>query len=119
MYVNEIQIVCQADSASDVNVWGKNHFVDFCEQLGHTPKLTRAPKPIKAANKTLIKVDGFFNATLRSKTASRVSRIFVKTANDPDLPLMSRFDLQSLNYIKIDPDGNLAVKKIYTVENNE
>ena len=112
-------IACQADSASDINVWGKNHFKDLCKKLGNTLKLTRAPKPIRAANKTLIKVDGFFNATLRSKTASRVSRIFVKAANDPDLPLMSRFDLHSLNYIKIDPDGNLAVNKVNTVENKE
>ena len=109
VYVNEIKVECQPDSASDINIWGNNHFRTFCNKLGYKPKLQRASRPIRAANKTLIKVDGFFNANFKSKSNSTVSRIFIKSADDPDLPLMSKFDLHCLGYIQIDPDGNLTV----------
>ena len=58
--MNEVHIAYQAESASDIIVWGRNHFRDFCEMLGHTPKLIQDPKPIRAANKTLAKVEYHF-----------------------------------------------------------
>ena len=76
----------QPDSASDVTLWGKNHFKQFCSKLGYTPKLTPAPRLVKATNQSLIGVQGFFRATLCSKSASRVSRIFVRSTDDNDLP---------------------------------
>ena len=63
VYVNDIKVECQPDSASDINIWGNNHFRTFCNELGYKPKLQRASRPIRAANKTLIKVNGFFNST--------------------------------------------------------
>ena len=110
--VNGVSIRHQPDSASDVNLWAKNHFDDFCSKVGSVPKLAPAKKPLRAANGTLIQVKGFFIATLKSKSASRIARIFVMTDNDKDLPLLSKFDLHHLGYLQLDPDGAFATKRV-------
>ena len=110
--VNNIPFKVQADSGSDINLWPKNHFLRYCEEKGTVPKLYPSSKPIKAANKTIIKNLGWFPATLTSKYASVVSKIYVQDQEMEDLPLLSRFDLSSLGYMRIDPSGGFAAKRI-------
>ena len=52
--VNHIPVRIQADSGSDINLFPKNHFFEYCEKIGYTPKLTPSARPLRAANKTII-----------------------------------------------------------------
>ena len=106
----------QGDSGADVNLWGDNHFRDFCALKGKAPKLLPIDKPIRAANKIEIKCQGYFSATLSSAHATRVSRIYVTVDDSEDPPILSRFDLYNLGYMKFDPDGSYAANR---VEQNE
>ena len=110
--VNHIPVRIQADSGSDINLFPKNHFFEYCEKIGYTPKLTPSARPLRAANKTLIPNLGWFTVTLSNKHASLVSRIYVMKHEQDDLPLMSRYDLYQLGYMRIDPDGAFASKKV-------
>ena len=110
--VNDIPVKIQADSGSDINLFPRNHFLNYCAKKGHTPKLNPSTKPLKAANKTLIPNLGWFSATLSSKHESIVSKIYVMKQSQDDLPLMSRYDLFQLGYMRIDPNGGFASKKV-------
>ena len=111
--VNDISCRFEADNGSDLNLFSKNYFHDFCKKLGYTPKLNKALKPIWAANLTRIDTIGWFPATISSKHATIKTRIYVMSQNQEDAPLMSRYDLSALGYLKVDPDGGFAAKKIY------
>ena len=113
-YVNGIRYKHQADSGSDVNLWPKRHFESLCNQMGYTPKLQTTTRPITAVNDTSIRTIGWFEATVKSQYASRMSRIFVMDDDQEDWPLLSRFDLFQLGYLKIDPDGRFAAKQATT-----
>ena len=114
--VNGVKIRHQPDSASDVNLWAQNHFDDFCSKVGGMPKLAKATKPLCAANGTIIQVKGYFIATLTSKSASRIARIFVWPDYDTDLPLLCKFDLYHLGYLHIDPDGAFETKRVSNLD---
>ena len=110
--VNDIPIKIQADSGSDINLFPKNHFLKYCDQKGYVPKLHPATRPLKAANKSLIPNLGWFPAKLSSKHASIVSKVYVMKQSQDDLPLMSRSDLYQLGYMRIDPHGGYAIKRV-------
>ena len=110
--VNNIPFKVEADSGSDINLWPKNYFVKYCEKVGYIPKLYPASRPLKTATKELIPNLGWFHATLRSQHASVVSKIYVMKQELPDLPLLSKYDLYSLGYMRIDPTGAFAAKRI-------
>ena len=110
--VDGIDVRHQADSASDVNLWPNNYFRDFCNKVGYVPNLIQSSKPVRAANKTIIGVKGYFEATITSNHASTVSKIFVMKADQEEPPLMSRADLFHLGYLRIDPHGAYAAKSV-------
>ena len=110
--VNGITFKVDPDYGSDVNLWPKNYFQQYVEKLGCKPKLLPADRPIKAANKSPIKILGYFPATLSSQHASVVSRIYVMEQELQDLPLLSKYDLHTLGYVRIHPDGAFASKSV-------
>ena len=112
----DIDCKLEADNGSDINLFPKNYFVEFCQKLGYTPKLQKTTKTIKACNKSVIKTLGWFSATITSRYASLNSKIYVMDQNQQDLPLLSRYDLFQLGYIKVDPDGAFAAKKVTSVQ---
>ena len=79
--IDGIDVRHQADSASDVNLWPNNYFRDLCDKLGSIPELLQLSKPVRAANKTLIGVKGYFEATITSQHASKQSKIYVMKAD--------------------------------------
>ena len=40
--VNDISCHFEADNGSDLNLFSKNYFHDFCKNLGYTPRLNKA-----------------------------------------------------------------------------
>ena len=68
--VNNISCRFEADNDSELNLFSRNYFRDFCSKLGYTPKLNKAIKPIWAANLTRINTIGQFSATTSSKHAT-------------------------------------------------
>ena len=56
--VNNISCRFEADNDSELNLFSRNYFRDFCSKLGYTPKLNKAIKPIWAANLTRINTIG-------------------------------------------------------------
>ena len=110
--IDGIDVRHQADSASDVNLWPNNYFQDFCDKLGRIPELFQSSKPVRAANKTIIGVKGYFEATITSQHASKRSKIYVMKADQVEPPLMSRDDLFDLGYLRIDPFGAYAANSV-------
>ena len=80
--------------------------------MGYTPQLNKALKPIWAANLTRINTIGWFPATISSKHATIETRVYVMTQNQDEELLMSRYDLSALEYLRLDPDGGFAAKKV-------
>ena len=115
--VNGCEYKHEADSGSDINLWPHNHFRQLCNKMGYTPELHKSTVPVRAANKTPIEILGWFNATLTSKHASRVVRIYVSKYDQDDYPLLSRHYLYQLGYLRMDPNGTFAAKSIS--EDNE
>ena len=112
--VNGIRCKFEADSGSDINLFPKNRFTDLCRELGYTPKLQKSSKKVRAANKSEIKCLGFFEATISSRYASIVSKVYVMEQSQDDYPLLSRYDLHTLGFIKVDPEGAYATNKVYS-----
>ena len=110
--IDGIDVRHQADSASDVNLWPNNYFRDFCDKLGSIPELLQSSKPVRAANKTIIGIKGYFEATITSQHASKRSKIYVMKADQVEPPLMSRDDLFDLGYLRIDPFGAYAANSV-------
>ena len=109
---NGVEIKHQADSGAYVNLWPKNYFRDYCNEVGYIPELQPTSKPVRAANNTLIGIKGYFVATLASNHASRRSKIYVMKADLSEPPLMSRSDLFHLGYLQIDPFGAYAANSV-------
>ena len=87
IYAKICDISCklEADNGSDINLFPRNYFVEFCKKLGYTPKLQKTTKIIKACNKSDIKTLGWFSATITSRYASLNSKIYVMDQNQQDL----------------------------------
>ena len=110
--INGVNASMTGDSGSDLTLLPRNYFESFCTKLGYRPRLKKAPKPIRATNKTLIDCLGYFEATLESNSNQIVERIFVQNQDMDDLPLLSRFALKALGYIKISKEGDFLVKSV-------
>ena len=110
--VNNVEIQFEADSGSDINLFSRTCFRYYCKQIKRRPKLNKCDKPIYAANDTAINSIGYFYATISNPFKSVKSRIYVMSQENEDAPLMSRYDLFNLGYIKIDPTGKFAAKKV-------
>ena len=111
--INDVVVKHQADSASDINLWPHNTFRESCSKWGFTPQLIPDSKPVKAVNGTSVVVKGYFEATLSSTKASKTSKVYVMAADQNDAPLMSRFDLFDLRYVRIDPVGHMQQIKCH------
>lgn len=85
----DIDCKLEADNGSDINLFPKNYFGEFCEKLGYIPKLQSSTKEIRACNKTKIKTLGWFPATITNRFASLHSKIYVMDQDQQDLPLLS------------------------------
>ena len=116
--VNNVDVEFEADSGSDINLFSRTFFKQYCRKLQRTPKLNKCDKPIYAANDTIINSIGYFYATISNQFKSVKSRIYVMNRENEEAPLMSRFDLFTLGYLKIDPSGKFAAKKI-TEDNDD
>ena len=82
-------------------MWPYNYFGDFWDKLGSIPDLLQSTKPVRAANKTIIGVKGYFEAIITSQHASKQSKIYVMKADQVEPPLMLRDDLFDLGYLQI------------------
>ena len=89
-------------------MWPYNYFGDFWDKLGSIPDLLQSTKPVRAANKTIIGVKGYFEATITSQHASKQLKISAMNADQVEPPLMSRDDLFDLGYLPNDPFGAYA-----------
>ena len=110
--VNDINVEFEADSGSDLNLFSRNYFQQFCNKLQRKPKLIKDDATIYAANDTTINSIGYFYAHISNSFKSIKSKIYVMSQENNDAPLMSRYDLHTLGYIKIDKNGIFAAKKI-------
>ena len=90
----------------------RTFFKQYCRKLQRTPKLNKCDKPIYAANDTIINSIGYFYATISNQFKSVKSTIYVMNRENEEAPLMSRFDLFTLGYLKIYLSGKFAAKKI-------
>ena len=110
--VNNVDVEFEADSGSDLNLFSRTYFQRYSNILQRKPKLNKCDKPIFAANNTAISSIGWFYATMSNPFASVKTRIYVMNQETEDAPLMSRNDLFRLGYLKIDPNGRFAAKKV-------
>ena len=110
--VNDLDVEFEADSGSDLNLFSKNYFQQFCNKLQRKPKLIKDDATIYAANNTTINSIGYFYANISNSFKSIKSKIYVMSQENSDAPLMSRNDLHTLGYIKIDKNGIFAAKKV-------
>ena len=75
--VNNVEIQFEADSGSDINLFSRTCFRNYCKQTKRRPKLNKCDKPIYAANDTAINSIGYFYATISNPFKSVKSRIYV------------------------------------------
>ena len=90
--VNDINVEFEADSGSDLNLFSKNYFQQFCNKLQRKPKLIKDDATIYAANDTTINSIGYFYANISNSFKSIKSKIYVMSQENSDAPLMSRYD---------------------------
>ena len=110
--VNDVDVEFEADSGSDLNLFSRNYFQQFCNKFQRKPKLIKDDATIYAANNTTINSIGYFYANISNSFKSIKSKIYVMSQENSDAPLMSRDDLHTLGYIKIDKNGIFAAKKV-------
>ena len=106
--VDGIRYAFSADTGSDCNIFGRNHFDTYVKIKGSKPNLKPVTHSVRAANGLPIFFAGYFVANLASDATSCKDKIYVLKNNFPDPPLLSEKALLRLGYIKYCERGSFA-----------